>query len=426
MFASGPMGLTVLCLFQAGGAQIEAGARVETMAGEMPSGTSGTSATSVMFVATPSLRLDWFAGVDLLQADLSTRILWRPVPSRLRRDRPLFLETLGLTHSVRPTLRSQWRFDLRASYGEQDYTSLSQQFATQPKLPPPSTMFMIDGAAEALWRSSRRTTLAIRFGASHRRSWTDQGSADQPVGVSLLPAQTMVTASPEMRFALSRRVSASLSVPTSAYHVQETGGTQGRTMVYSVQPQIGLMGSLSRSQRLRVVAGLTYASLTSGTTAGFGNSVTPLALIGLDSDLYKRRIATVRSFVNASTSWYVDPVVGQGIWRGIAQAGIDSLVGPRWSAGQSISFTADLSQPASSNPESDGTVVSAGVYVRYRWTDVFVVELGGRYSERGPRLASSDFSWRARELWGFLTLYTASRMNLTNVRPIRSLSGSGI
>jgi hypothetical protein len=417
MLASGPMGLTVLCLFQAG-AQLEAGARLEAVAGDLPTGTA------VMLLATPSLRLDWFAGPDSLHADLSSRVLWRPHP--LPKDRPLFLQSFRVAHSARPTLRSHWRFDLSASYGEQDYTTLSRQFGTQPTLPLATTMLMVNGAAEASWRSSRRTTLSIRLGAAHRRSFTDQGSADQPAGVSLLPTQTTVTVSPEMQFALDRRLMVSLFAPTSAYDFQATGSSEGTNMIFSVQPQISLIGRLSRRERLVVIAGFTYADLLRRTTAGVGSRVTPLALVGLDSDLYQTRITTLRSFVNASTAWYVDPVVGQGILRGVAQAGLNCQVGPRWSAGQSFSFTADLSQPPSSNVVTDGTLISADARVGYRWTSVFTVELGGRYSERGPRLSSSDFAWRGREVWGFLTLYTASRMGLTSARPLRSLSGSGI
>jgi hypothetical protein len=417
MFASGPMGLTVLCLFQAG-AQVEVGARAEAIVGELPTGTT------VMLLATPSLRLDWFAGPDSLHADLSTRVLWRPVDSPP--TRPLLLQSFGVAHSARPTLRSHWRLDLSASYGEQDYTTLSRQFGTQPTLPLATTMLMVSGAAEASWRSSRRTTLSIRLGAAHRRSFTDQGSADQPAGVSLLPTQTTVTVSPEMRFSLSRRWIGSLSAPTSAYDIQPIGSSEGSKMVFSAQPQISLLGSLSRRERIVVIAGFTYADLLRGTTTGFGSHVTPLALLGFDSDLYKTRITTVRSFVNASTAWYVDPVVGQGILRGVAQAGLSCQVGPRWSAGQNVSFAADLSQPSSSNAVTDGTLISADARVGYRWTSVFTIELGGRYSERGSRLSSSDFAWRGREVWGFLTLYTASRMGLTSARPVRSLSGSGI
>jgi hypothetical protein len=422
MVASGPMALTALCLFQAG-AQMEAAARVETRVGEI------SGSTSVMALATPSLRVDWFSGADSLAADLSTRILWRPVP--LPRTRPLFLETFGLIHNARPTLRSQWHFDIHASYGEQDYTSLSQQFATQPTLPLAATMFMISGAADALWRASRLTTLGIHMGATHRRSIDDQGSGDPSVGVSTLPTQTMISGGPEMRVALSRRSTLEISVPVSIYDIQENTGDalapKGSTNVFSLQPQIHLIEMLNRNHRLRLAAGLTYAgSAGGGAATDLGHLVTPLALIGLDSDLYRSHSASVRSSVSFETTWFVDPVLGRGIWRGIGNAGVDALVGLRWSAGLRFSSTIDMTKPPAAYAETDGTLVSAESSVRYRWTDVVVVELGSRYTERGPYLGTSNFAWRGREVWGFLTLYTWSRVRLTSVRPIQSITGSGM
>ncbi len=424
MLASGPIGLTVLCLFQAG-VQIEAGARVEAGAGTLPTGTS------VMLAAIPSLKLDWLAGSDVLKADLSTRILWRPVSHP--HNRPLFLQTLGMVYDARPSPQSQWHVELRASYGEQDYTSLSRQFATQPSLPMATTMFMIDGWADALWLHLRQTNLAFRMGASHRRSLHEQGS--ETGGFSPLPTQTMVTADPQLRLVLSRRLTAEISIPVSVYDLEQTDAAFGQDRdvsmnLFSLQPQLHVSGMLTQRERLRFLAGVTYADTIRGPTEGSRHQFTPLALVGFDSDLSLSRSALLRSSANVQSAWILDPVVGRGVWRAIASVGCDAQFGLRWGTGLHFSAAANISKPPTgsnaSGMEQDTSVVSADTFVRYQWTRVLVAELGGRYSERGQRRASSGVATGGREVWGFLTLYTGSRMTLNSNPRFRSMTGSGI
>ncbi len=228
MLAGGPMALSALFLVQAN-AQMEAGMRIETRVGEAPTGTQSAEQAQVIVVATPSLRLHWLADVDDLQADSSARILWRPVP--LLHSRPLFLETLGVTHIRHPSGRSRWRLDLRGTYGEQDYTSLSQQFTNQPTLPLPTTIFMVNGTADALWRSSRRTTLTFQLGAFHRQSLDGQATANEASGTtaSTLPTQTTVTATPTLLFAFTRRSSVQVSVPVVGYAVRGVAQSTSQT-----------------------------------------------------------------------------------------------------------------------------------------------------------------------------------------------------
>jgi len=416
MVAGGLLALSAL-LAQAG-AQIEAGARIETRVGEVP---EPTEQTEVVVLATPSLRLHWFAGVDDFQTEVATRILWRPVP--LPRSRPLFLETFGVTHTMRPTIRSQWHLGLRASYGEQDYTSLSQQFATQPTLPLSTTMFMIDGAADTLWRSSRRTTLSLQLGAVHHRT-LDTGSSESTAPT--LPTQTTVSATPALHFLLSSYSSVEVSAPVSDYEIQEPAGRlpQARQLnVVSVQPQVSGLAQLTRDHQLHLIAGLTYVDVVRGSNANLGYPVAPIAHVNLFSYLHRDHISSVFSSVGAGTLWFLDPVLARGVWRGIAQARLDAQMGLRWSAGAGFTFAADVLNPPAAGMDYDATVVAADSSVRYRWTNVIVAELGGRFTERAPYLSSSEFAWRRRELWAFLTLYTAARMPLSTSRPTKDIIG---
>jgi hypothetical protein len=420
MIASGPMALTALCLLQAS-AEIEAAARAETRVGEVPSVGQGPMA---MVVATPALGLNWSAGPESLHAVLSTRILWRPVPGL--HSRPLFLETLGLTHVVRHSRRTEWNLNLRGSYGEQDYTSLSQQFANQPTLPLSTTMLMVEGAVGGLWHSSHRSTLAFAVRATHRRTLNGQTSSGDTAVLSdfTLPTQTTIGAIPAARFALSRLSSIGIAAPVTYWDSQasSSGATYRPAMnVFAVQPQLRAENQLSPHQRLYLAAGFTYANVIRGNTANLGPSITPLGQVDLHSALYRGRFTAVHAAVSTGTTWSVDPVLGRGAWRGFLQVGIDVLAGLRWGVGAHASFATDISEPpAVVNTAIDATMVSAGASVRYRWTNVLVAEFGGRYSERAPRLGSSDFAWHARELWAFATLYSATRAPLTTLHTTRS------
>jgi hypothetical protein len=404
-------------------AEVETEARVDTRVGEVP---YGDQQFQVMAVATPKLGFHWFDGPDDLKANVASRILWRPVP--LLNTRPLFLETLTVAYTASPTSRSQWHLNLRASYGEQDYTSLSQQFSSQPTLPLSTTMFMVDGTSETSWRSSRRTTLTFRLGGSHRRTLDVQSLENQSSGVAFytMPTQTTVSAGPALRFALSRLSSVEASVPISDYDIQQRGGTSmpnGPINLVAIQPQLSVLEQLNRRHKLHVTAGLTYADVVRGSTATLGNHFTPIGQVGLDSELYRTPPFKLRSSVNAGATWFMDPVLGSGRWRGSTDAVITAQMGRRWSGSLHVNFVTDISSPPVTNILLDGTMVSVDASLRYRWPRILVAELGGRFSERAPRLGSSEFAWHGRELWAFLSLYAATRVSLTGQRATQDAIG---
>jgi hypothetical protein len=50
----------------------------------------------------------------------------------------------------------------------------------------------------------------------------------------------------------------------------------------------------------------------------------------------------------------------------------------------------------------DETFISAAVPVRHRVTTHLLMEMGVRYSDRGPHLGADDFKFHQRELWVYL------------------------
>jgi hypothetical protein len=430
MFVSGPAILSALFLIQAE-AQFEAGARIESRVGQAPSLTSSNQAvppeqTQVMVVATPLLRLRWIDGIDDLHVDSATRILWRPVP--LFDSRPLFLETLGATHLRRPSRRSQLQLNVRASYGEQDYTSLQQQLPNQPSLPLAMTMLMVDATADASRHSSRRTTLTLQLGAMHSRSFDTQGVSSGTTGTFALPTQTTVTAAPGLTYALARRstLNALVSIIDTdsqgiLYTSGQTGqGQTGELNALSIQPQVGVRQELTRQHQLHLAVGFAYTVALRQTDApNLTRYPVPLLQLDLNSVLLRARTTIVRSTLGAGTTAFVDPVFGVAVTRGLAQASVDAQLGP-WSVGARCAFSTDLfgrlptiggSTPGETIP--DETFVTAEIPVRYRASRHLIVEFGGRYTERAPYLGAPGFAWHYRELWLYLSLTTFSRPSST-------------
>jgi hypothetical protein len=431
MLVSGPAVLSALLVIQAA-AELEAGARVDIRAGIAPTGMTSTGQVAqseqkqVAVTATPLLGLRWSGGASESRAISATRILWRPVP--LLGSRPLFLETLEASHLQRPSKRSRWQLSLRGSYGEEDYISLTQQFAKQPTLPAAMTMVTVNALADGLWRESRRTTMTLLLEGIHRQSLNSQtvasgdGTTTTPTTtVPVLPTQTLVTVRPGVRYALSRRSTLEALVgltETDIQGIQLTASPAARVNVFTVQPQVGLLEDLSRRHQMRAFVGLTYAAvLVNPDKSRDWRPWTPLVRADLTSLLWRIRASAVRSTLGASTMWYADPVLAAAVLRGMAEARLDAQLGPRWSIGARGAFTTDFGKPlppySPGGVSPDETIVQVEVPVRYRWTGQIGLEFGGRYAERAPSLAASDFGWRNRELWAFLTLVTTTRRSPT-------------
>jgi hypothetical protein len=239
--------------------------------------------------------------------------------------------------------------------------------------------------------------------------------------VLTLPTQTTVEVIPALLFALTRRSGVQISVPVRDYNSQEIAqGTSqtGQLNVVSVQPQLSLLEEWTRHHRLKVIAGFTYVEAVWGPNTNLGYHFTPLTEVELNSHLYHARAFAVESSVDAGTSWFLDPVLGRGVWRGIVRGGLDAQMGFHWRAGAHLAFSTDITSPpmVDGTTPVDGTVLASDFSVRYRWPNLLVVEFGGRFSERAPKLSTPGFTWHARELWAFLTLYTATRMSLTSSR----------
>lgn len=410
----------------------DVGGRFESQVGRAPTGLAQNAAgvtvpakqTQVLLIATPALSLRYLSSSDELRATSFTRALWRPQP--LLRARPLFLESIEISEIARPSLRTRWRLDLRGSYGEEDYSSLSQQFVTQPTLPPALTVFLANANGEAFWRASRRTDLTVQLLGIYRRT-VDTQTPLQASGVTsaptfVFPPQTTVSVAPGVRHVLSRQTTIEASVPVMDTDIG--ANTQGAVAIgainiLTVQPQFGIRERLTPNHQLHLAVGVAYAvALRHSAETQSWPPLLPLAQIDLASSLRRSHDMEWRSTIGAAVNAFADPVLGVEVLRGTAQARIDTQVGEHWGVGALALFATDINgplRPLGSQPGQgpsvlapDETVLSAEIPFHYRWANQFLVELGGRFVQRAPHLRSPDFAWRetSREMWIFLSLST--------------------
>jgi hypothetical protein len=434
MILGGPMVLPALLIF-ASTAQVGVGGRFETRVGQAPTGLAldpnGVAIPAeqgqVLLIATPILSLQYLSDLDDLRAMSSTRILWRPEP--LPHDRPLVLQSVDLTEAGILGKRSRWRLSLRGTYGEEDYTSLSQQFASQPTLPRALTVLMAEGNGEVAWRAARRTDLLLQFLALHRRSLDDQtapgtSGGNTAVGFAL-PPQTTASVTPGIRHRLTRDTTVEALATVMDTDVGRTtqGALQlGELNVLSLQPLLGLRQRLGRNHQLHAAAGLAYAiSLRRPDQAPSFPPVLPLAQIDLTSVLHRSHDMQWRSTLGAATNAFVDPVLGTEVLRATGQARLDLDLGTYWGLGALGIFATDITGPLptlggpgvadAAALAPDETLVSAEISARYRRAERLLLELGARFTQRAPHLESPSFAWLSnkREVWLFFSATLSPR-----------------
>jgi hypothetical protein len=325
--------------------------------------------------------------------------------------------------------RSRWQLGLRGTYGEEDYTSLSQQFVSQPALPNALTVLLIEGNGEVAWRATRRTDLALQFLALHRRTLDTQTALSPSDGTTApglaLPTQTTASISPGVRHRLTRHgtVEALATImDTNVGNAPQGASGVGPLNLLSFQPQVGLRQQIGRRHQLHAAAGLNYAiALRRPDQSQSFPPILPLLQVDLTSILQRSHDVQWRSTVGAATNAFADPVLGTEVLRATAQARLDVEVGTNWGVGALGIFATDITGPlrpagapgvAGAAPLApDETLVSAEIPFRYRRPDQLVIELGARFAQRAPHLQSPSFAWRpnSREVWLFFSASTMPR-----------------
>lgn len=380
-------------------ASVSGGVRVEVQAGEAPTIADPNPTFFVAALVQPDVTLRLLTPTTETRVSEAPRLLLRR-PNVANRDRPLYLNTLQAEHKGHRGQRLNWNLQLTSIAGEVDYGALSQVLGRQAALPDTLDVLSVEGNAWVGWRLSRRLELGAETGVLRRQSFGSSSSDASASQGLTLPTETAERLAPRLEYALSSRQVAQLRVQLSNYRLAGVV----RLWAMAAELRLGWNYKLTRNHELQLAAGATVATVEerSGPSRPW-TPFSPLVGIALVTSKPLSQVALLRSRASGEILWYLDPVLGASLPRGQVNADVALEMGTAWLIALNLMAATNISrQPMEGSPIE--TVVSAGAPLRYRVGRHWVAELGGRYSERGPHLATSGFALSQRELLGYLAL----------------------
>jgi hypothetical protein len=393
--------LLLLLLAESG---VAAGVRTEVQAGEAPMLSSSSSSFFGAALLRPEFRLSLPSPTTETHLSEAPRLFWQR-PNIAGRDRPLFLNTLLAEHKGQRGQRLSWALQLLSVAGEVNYAALNQLLGKQAALPDAMALLTVDGGGSVGWRFSRRFGLRVDAGVLRRQPLASSSTDGTSAPGFALPTETDERIEPRLDYAVSRRQVASLRVKLTSYRL--TGALQLWAMAAEIR--LGWRYKLTRRHELELAAGVAAATALERPDAERPwTSYAPLAEIAWVSSAPLSRTTMLRGRAGGEVLWYLDPILGVSLPRGQVNANLVLESGLSWTAeAYALAATNISRQPLPDAPIE--TFISAGLPLRYRIERHWVVELGGRYSERGPHLDTPGFSLRQRELLGYLALSGTTR-----------------
>jgi hypothetical protein len=397
--------------------QIATGIGAEARVGEIPR-VAGTGSTAfVSTIVTPAatvLRLDRRSELSL---HYEPRMLWRDPPEF--QVRPLLFHSLVLAHRHRLARTAEWKLQLAASYGEVDYVALGQLLSTQTTIPRTNRIFASENQASGTWQVDRRTRLELGARLTYRRfldAPANAASAD-PASVPTLVAQNTLRLIPQMTRHLTRQERLGVSSELALYALTSNATADGPTGFSALvwQPQLG-WNEQGPSHSLWARAGISVAGrLVESTPARSWTPVWPVGELGLAWLLHHARDLELRGELTVASIWYLEPVLVAGLPRGLANASLEANIGRKWQTSLYARFSTDVTQaPMVGTPNE--TLLTAGLPVRFQISPSWLLEAGGRYTQRAPHIAAPNFSFRDRELYGYLKIAFLFRESLNGTR----------
>jgi hypothetical protein len=129
----------------------------------------------------------------------------------------------------------------------------------------------------------------------------------------------------------------------------------------------------------------------------------PVGGLRLDARILKRDRMMVGTVAEAGVDYFLDPVLATATPRGAARAGLTATVVPDWMAGVGGEFATPI-RLSSLPGNPDETAFALTGWLRRRATDNIILEIGGRWADRGPAFAAPGFRFHQRQNWIYLTL----------------------
>jgi hypothetical protein len=261
--------------------------------------------------------------------------------------------------------------------------------------------------------------LSSTLDATYHRPLGEPSGAPPAAGTATvtLPRQTLLhaTSSADVR---ATRVDDLILLGGATYQTLAPVGTPpGRFELLTVAAQLGWRRRLTPLRELHLTGGLVYNHVFVIPSGQGVNPVAPTASADLTIRLLERREFALRAVGAVAADYYVDPILGTTASRGLVSGGVFVALPPSWIVGLEASFATTLSlQPVYNykDPTSgvvyrpDETTATVSLPVRHRVSKNLIVEFGGRWSDRGPRLADSSFAFHQRQVWLYFSVMATS------------------
>jgi hypothetical protein len=394
--------------FFSGTLTVQASVQSESRAGVSPIVAGEDPQSFVAELLTPRFALELRRPALVLAAWYGPRIFWEdPNPSAT--SGPLVLHVFGLTLDARESKDFTVTGSATGSIGEPDYTTLPQVLGTvQGMLPPVVDLAAVTGQLKLLDRLTDRWTAGLAGQASHWQ-WVD---APANLATGTITSQTSVSGAPAATLRLSTRDALQFSTAVArAWYSYGPG-------VLTVAPAVTWKRRLARRVDLSLMLGLTYAHLVGpvvpGATTLLGgrdSAVFPVGSAEIVSRLARRDEVLFQGRAFAGVDFFVDPITGIVLPRGLASAELIAVSVPSWMTTLRGEFGAPLEAPSVAPPAlpPDETAFALSLSVRRRVTENFFAELGGRWADRGPALSTPDFHFHQRQLWAYLSITGTTR-----------------
>lgn len=396
-----------------------AGVTSELRLGRAPVSWGQPSENTVAWTTVPSLSLFAFDPVKSLSLSYTPRILLRE-PNIERRLRAIVLHQATLQGFARFSPAVTGSLAATGAVGELDYSAWQQVLGnTGPNVPRTNRLAQAGGQARLDIKASRTITIENEARAFVWAPLSTQTQAtEQPIPGQtsfVLARQTTLGLQPSLIKQISRRNRANAAVDGAYY--QSTAGLR----VFTITPSLGFAHSFAAQGTASASFGLTIARDLSAATPGTPDEsrVVPASNLRVASLLTGgsggRRL---EGEFGASTAYFVDPVLGRGRLRGTALVRFRAVFSPHWNAALEANFSTSLmknplllSTVPTVDPITQQTLATQYPYetqllallpVRWQPSPAYTVEMGLRYTERGPHLRAPGFSLRERETWGYV------------------------
>jgi hypothetical protein len=403
------LNLTLTVLF-ATPVDVNVGVLGEARAGQTPLIAGTAPRDFVAGVLTPEASLDVRQPETSLRLGYFPRLFWQKADG-VPAAGPLVLHQAALTLASEPTATTRVALQASGSVGEPDYAALPQLLGTgQTVLPAAVKVLSLSASAGVQSDVTRRWQLTFA-GTAHRF---------QPLGEQT-PAVIDPMAPPVPSTILTE--TSFSAVPGAAFRVTRTDELRfavgGAFATYSngvqlliVNPSLGWRTRLQPGLDLWLTFGLAFPRDLGSRAAAAGQPVAvPTGAAELNCRLMTEGESKLTARFRTGVDEYIDPVLAIAGPRFLGSAAVIFEPHPGWSA----ALQAELATVWATIPTSPGgvppdlTSASVALPLRHRLTNHLVIEVGGRWGDRGPALSSSNFEFHQRQTWAYVTLTATTR-----------------